>query len=120
MNIKIDDVEYELHFGWDFIEYLNDKNGVVVEGLKMDTGGLTKLTGQLDLGDPIALRLAIQAGTNTLRSKPSKRGIEKYIEGLIESGEYESFLQELQEKLEKNPLTRVVIQREDGLAGISE
>lgn len=112
MMVEIENKEYELHFGWDFIEVLNELNGVVVQGMAMNTGGLTKLVGQLDLGDPIAVRLAIQAGTSTYASKPSKKGIEKYIEGLIEADEYDSFLELLQKEFEKNPLTRIALNQE--------
>lgn len=120
MMIEINGEKYELHFGWDFIEVLNELNGVVVQGLAMETGGLTKLVGQLDLGDPIAVRLAIQAGTNTYASKPRKRDVEKYIEELIESDEYEDFLELLQKEFEKNPLTRIALDKEEKVAKIKE
>lgn len=120
MMIEIENKEYELHFGWDFIEVLNKLNGVVVQGLEMNTGGLTKLVGQLDLGDPIAVRLAIQAGTNTYASKPSKRGIEKFIETLIENDEYDNFLEQLQAEFEKNVLTRIALDKEAKIAEQTE
>lgn len=112
MVITIGEKDYELHFGWDFIETLNKLNGVVVEGMNMDTGGVTKLVGQLDLGDPIAARLAITAGTSTYANKPSKKAIGEYVVKLIEEDGFDDFLEQLHEKLETSPLTRVTLQRE--------
>lgn len=120
MMIELDGKEYELHFGWDFIEVLNQLNGVVVQGLEMNTGGITKLVGQLDLGDPIAVRLAIKAGTNTYKSKPSTRSIEKFIEELIENDEYDNFLEQLQDEFGKNPLTKIALEKEAKLDEVVE
>lgn len=113
MVIEIDGKEYELHFGWDFIETMNHLNGIVVEGVHMNTGGLYMLQGQLDMGDPIAVLKALQGGTSTYASKPSKKSLQKYVEELIANDEYDDFLKELLTLLDTQPLTKAVIKNQE-------
>lgn len=113
MVIEIDGKEYELHFGWDFIETMNQLNGLVVEGMHMNTGGLFLLEGQLEMGDPIAVVKALQGGTSTYASKPSKKGLQKYIEQLMEKDEYEDFLSGLLEQLNTQPITKATIKSQE-------
>lgn len=109
MIVEIGGKEYELHFGWDFIEEINRINGVEVQGMSMNTGGVSMLDAQLSMNDPVALKKAIQAGTSTEKSKPSTKEIEDFIVELIEDedeGKYDEFVGNLKKQLSTQPLTK--------------
>lgn len=115
MMIEIGKKEYELHFGWDFIETINKINGIEVKGMSMNTGGVSMLDAQLDMNDPIALKKAIQAGTSTEKSKPSVKDIQEFIEGLImdeDEEKYDEFVGNLKKQLSSQPLTKKAMEND--------
>lgn len=115
MVIEIGGKEYELHFGWDFIETINKINGIEVKGMSMNTGGVSMLDAQLDMNDPIALKKAIQAGTSTEKRKPSVKDIQDFIESLIEDENedaYEEFVGNLKKQLSTQTLTKKAMEND--------
>lgn len=115
MVIKIKEKEYELHFGFKFIEQANNERGLVVgagdEGsmsINTKTQGVQMLTTGLDSYDPVAVRDTIRFGTNTERSKPRVSDIEAYIETLASEGDaYFDFVDELGDAIKKQPLLNI-------------
>lgn len=112
MIITINEKEYELHFGWDFIEEINKLNGVEVQGMAMNTGGVTMLDAQLEMNDPVAVKKAVKAGLSTAKSKPSIQEIEDYVVDMIERDEYDDFLNNLKKKLSTQPLTKIAMDKD--------
>lgn len=115
MVITIKDKEYDLHFGFKFIEQANAERGLVVgagdEGsmsINTQTQGVQMLTTGLDSYDPVAVRDVIRFGTNTERSKPKVADIEKFVEDLATEGDpYFEFVDELSEEIKKQPLLNI-------------
>lgn len=106
MEIKINDKNIELHFGWGFLSYVNKNNGVVMEGVNSGVGGMALLNAGVAMKDPETLLLILQAGTVTERTAPQVGDLQVFIETLIENGEYGSFFDEVAEEMGKNSLLR--------------
>lgn len=104
MVITINQKEYELHFGWAFLRYMNKNSGFEVEEISMDTGGLPKLTLGAELQDPETMVKIIKAGTDTEKQKPSNLEIEQYVETLIMEENYSDVFDEMWEEIKKQPL----------------
>lgn len=109
--------DYELAFGFDFLDYLNKNNSLTmdVNGQSMSSGlgGATMLASTLGSRMPSTLMSAIKAGTAHLSQKPSNKDIESYINGIADDDEaYELVFLEIEEELKKQPATR----REMGLS----
>lgn len=110
MKIKLNEKEFELHFGFEFLKEINNSMGVVieVEGQEINTrtGGLTYLDAGLESYDPVSLIKAIKAGTCTLSSKPSTKDLERYVEDLLvtNTDEYVQLVEELKEEIKKQPM----------------
>ena len=115
MVVKIKEKEYELHFGFKFIEQANNERGLVVGAgddggmaINTKTQGIQMLTTGLDSYDPVAVRDVIRFGTNTERSKPRVSDIEDYIESLASKGDpYFDFVDELSDEIKKQPLLNI-------------
>lgn len=105
--VNIDGKDYELHFGWGFLEYVNNVYGVEQKGQKSQFGGMYILYTGSTLQDPHTLVHIIKAGTITERQKPSNKGITEFIEGLLEEeGAYEELYSQIWNEIEKKPLLR--------------
>ena len=117
MIININGKDYELAFGFDFLDYLNQHNSLTMEvkgqTLSSGLGGATMLASTLGSRMPSTLMTAIKAGTAHLSQKPSNKDIESYINGIADDDEaYELVFLEIEEELKKQPATR----REMGLS----
>lgn len=105
--VNIDNKDYELHFGWGFLEYANEVFGAEAQGQKTNIGGMFNLYTGATIQDPATLVHIIKAGTVTERQKPSNKGITEFIEGLLEEdGAYEDLYTEIWEEIAKKPLLR--------------
>lgn len=117
MIINMNGKDYELAFGFDFLDYLNKNNSLTmdVNGQSMSSGlgGATMLASTLGSRMPSTLMTTIKAGTAHLSQKPSNKDIESYINGIADDDEaYELVFLEIEEELKKQPATR----REMGLS----
>lgn len=117
MILEINGKNYELKFGFDFLEYLNKNNSLTMEmnGQVMNSGmgGATLLASTLQTRMPSTLFKTIKAATSHLSQKPSDADIERYINTLAEDDEeYNLVFEEIEEGLKKQPATR----REMGLS----
>lgn len=114
MEIKIANKNYQLYFGWDFLEKINQEFGIKVDvdgqEINTRTGGLAFLNVGLEAYDPIAVQKAIQAATNTAPSKPSIVNIRKFIEDKIikDLDGYKELTNELASEIKKDPLLKAL------------
>ena len=105
MNIKINEQEYPIYFGFDAINYLDNKYFADMNGIKLGVGVMS-IFAQLKARNVLAIYNIIRAGTNTLPKQPSNQEIEEYIGALTEK-QFEDLCEEFLKELKKQPLTRV-------------
>ena len=91
MVITIANKDYELRFGFDYIEYINKVNSMEAQGINLSIGGMKFLMVGIQDKTPSSLRRIIRGATITERSQPSNANLDSFIEELIESGEYDDF-----------------------------
>ena len=117
MNLEMNGKNYELAFGFDFLDYLNKHNSLTMDvngqTLNSGLGGATMLASTLGSQMPSTLMTAIKAGTAHLSQKPSNKDIEAYVNEISDDDEaYELVFMEIEEAIKKQPATR----REMGLS----
>ena len=101
MNLTISGKDHELHFGLDFINYLDKKYYVEQNGFKLGQG-LTYTVAQIELGNPSILVDLIVAGTITgNKAKPEE--IKTFIET---EADIEVLMNDFLSSLEKAPVIR--------------
>lgn len=114
MQIKINDEKYNLYFGFDFINYIDEHYPVKIkfQGIDVPFGSALNATisNLEDTKKPTDLIKIIKAGLNTLKSQPSNKDLEKYIADLIENDEYDEFVDELLGKLKEQPIIKKEIE----------
>ena len=101
MNLTINGKEYELHFGLDFINYLDKKYFIEEQGFKLGHGLLTVVT-QIEMGNPLVLVDLILAATIT-GNKPKLEDVKKFIEN---EGDVEVLMNDFLSALETTPIIR--------------
>lgn len=109
MELTINGKEYRLYFGTDFADYINKANGMELEGVKTNVGGMLLLNAGLSMKEPPTLELVIKAATNTLPSKPSNKDLDDYINDLLDQEddtEYEALFTEIETEIKKRPANR--------------
>ena len=106
MLITINDKNYELYFGLDFISYLDKKYHVVQNGFQLGQG-LTYVVAQMELGNPLILLDLIIAGTLT-GDKPKPDDIKKYIET---EADIEVLMNDFLSALETAPSTKFTMKK---------
>lgn len=112
MQLKIKNNLYDIYFGIDALDYLNNAylftddesgdlnlNPMVGEGTRF-------LVVSLGQNNPVGLAHFIKAGTRTLKSKPSNRAIDEYIAELVTENKLEEACKEALDFLSQAPLTR--------------
>lgn len=118
MNTTIGSKDYTLHFGWDFLETINNLFGYVtdIEGVSIETkmNGYPFMEMGLGAKDPIAVQKVIQAGTSTEKSKPSKVDIRKFIEDKLIDETYSDFVEELHQEIKKDKLLSALAKMNQG------
>jgi len=106
MNLTIENKDYELYFGLDFIAYLDDKYYIEQNGFKLGQG-LTYAIAQIELGNPLILIDLILAGAAT-GSKPKIEVIKKYIEN---DADIEVLMTDFFQHLGESPTTRFTMKK---------
>ena len=114
MEINIDKKDYAIYFGIDALDYLNRVYEVIADEAGIESTNLNPVVGEglnfliMGLGqeNPVAIAHFIKAGTNTLLSKPSNRGIDEFIGKLYEEDKVSEFISEIESFLLNNPLTK--------------
>lgn len=106
MNLKIGGKDYQIHFGFDAINYLDTVYKISVEGY-LDFGiGLNGIIVALQQKNLMGLLHFIKAGTSTEPQKPSNKDIEEFI-GSLDDKAFDGLFKEALEEIKKSPLTRV-------------
>ena len=106
MNLTINNKDYELHFGLDFINHLDKKYYIEQNGFKLGQG-LTYTIAQIELGNPLILLDLIVAGAIT-GTKPKVEEIKKFIET---EADIEVLMSDFLLALEKTPITRFTMKK---------
>lgn len=115
MNIEINKKSYDLYFGWDFLEVINELLGfeMMVENQKIPTktGGLNFLDMGLSQYDPVTVFKAIKAGLSTTKQKPSDGVIKQWITEKITEDikEYKKLVDELNQAIKKEPMLKALV-----------
>lgn len=107
MNLKINGIGYELHFGLDFISYLDKKYYVSQGSFKLGQG-MTMAISYIEMGNPVILLDLIAAGTITGKAKPAPADIIKYIE---EEANIEVLMEDFLSAFEKAPTTHFMMKK---------
>lgn len=105
MVIKIGEKEFPITFGFAALEFL-DKVYTIKTGVGDIGQGLNMLLMYLMDENPLAIRTAIKAGTETLKQKPSNEDIDDFITELAEKEKLDGLFKELLDELKKQPLTK--------------
>jgi len=106
MNLTINNKDYDLYFGLDFIAYLDDKYHIDHNGFKLGQG-ITYAIAQIELGNPLILLDLIAAGTITA-SKPKVEDIKKFVEN---DADIEVLMTDFLSSLGKSPTTRFTMKK---------
>ena len=106
MYLTINGKDYELHFGLDFIAYLDKKYNVVENGFHLGQG-LTYSVAQMEMGNPLILVDLIAAATIT-GAKPRPEDIKKYIES---EADIEALMTDFLSALQTAPSTRFTMKK---------
>ena len=106
MNLTINNKDYELKFGIDFINYLDKKYYIEENGFKLGQG-LTYTVIQIELANPLILLDLIAAGTVT-GSKPKVEDIKNFIEN---EADIEALMKDFLLALEETPITRYTMKK---------
>jgi len=106
MNLTINNKDYDLYFGLDFISYLDDKYHIEQNGFKLGQG-ITYVIAQIELGNPIILLDLILAGTAT-GVQPKLEDIKKFIEN---NANIEVLMTDFLSSLGKSPTTRFTMKK---------
>lgn len=110
MNLTINNIDYELHFGLDFISAL-DRNHYSMQGGVKFGQGIVYAIGQIETGNPTVLFDLIQAATCTEKKRPGLVAIKKYIEECAEDGSMEDLFNDFLSALETAPLIRFQLKK---------
>ena len=108
-ELKINDKNYELHFGIDFIREMDKRYGIDTNGLHFGQG-IQSAIFYLSMGNPVVLSDIILSATHTLKSIPSKNDIEEWLCSL-DIDVLDKLFDDFLECLEESPLTRTQVMR---------
>jgi len=106
MTLTINNKDYNLYFGLDFIAYLDKKYHIVQNGFQLGQG-LTYVVAQMELGNPLILLDLITAGTLT-GVKPKLEDVKTFIETHEDIG---VLMADFLSALETAPTTRHTMQK---------
>ena len=112
MTITINKKDYNLHFGLDFIAYLDKKYHISENGFQLGQG-LTYIVAQIELGSPLILLDLITAATIT-GNKPKPEDIKTFIE---RDADIEVLMNDFLLQLEKSPTTKFTMKKLGFLMG---
>lgn len=106
MTITINKKNYDLHFGLDFIAYLDKKYHINEGGFQLGQG-LTYTVAQIELGNPVILLDLIAAATAT-GTKPKPEDIKTFVET---NEDIEGLMNGFLSQLEKSPTTKFTMKK---------
>ena len=106
MTITIKEKSYDLHFGLDFIAYLDKKYHIVENGYQLGNG-LPHVITQIQIGNPLILLDLIAAATIT-GTKPAPEEVKNYIET---EADIEVLTDDFLSAFEKAPTTRFTLKK---------
>lgn len=109
-TITIENKDYPLDYGFDFIREL-DKRYSVSDGGVLFGFGVQHAVVDLQQGNPVILLDIIQAATITERQKPSVKGIEAYVIEVAEKDQLDTLFEDFLSALRTQPLTKVTVKR---------
>lgn len=104
-NIEINGKDYPLSFGIDFIREMDKRYHIDAEGFPLGAG-LQSAIIYLVQENPVIIEDIILSATHTLKSVPSKEGIEAWIEEQAEKDELEQVYADFLTALENAPMTK--------------
>ena len=114
-TITIENKDYTLTYGFDFIRELDKRYSVSDGGVSFGFG-VQHAVVDLQQKNPVILLDLIQA-TITERQKPSVKGIEAYVVEEAEKDQLDSLFDDFLSALRTQPLTKATVQRvEDATA----
>lgn len=111
MILNINGKDYQLDFGFDFIDYVNQQDGLAIQGINLGVAGMRMLPLGLDGKSPSTLRTIIKAGTITRPQKPSNEEVKAYIENLLNEEKFDDVFNEVLEEMGKH----ILVLREMGI-----
>ena len=106
MTLTINKKDYTLHFGLDFIAYLDKKHYIVEEGYQLGNG-LPHVITQIEIGNPLIFVDLITAATRT-GAKPREEEIKTYLET---EADIEVLANDFLSAFEKAPTTRFTLKK---------
>ena len=106
MTLTINKKDYELHFGLDFIAYLDKKYHINQNGFQLGQG-MTYAMAQIELGNPLILLDLVTAATVT-GAKPKPEEVKKFIET---EADIEVLMTDFLSAFEKSPTTRFAMKK---------
>ena len=109
-TITINDKDYTLNFGFDFLRVLDERYSINQNGVAFGFG-VQHAVVDLQQKNPLVLLDLIQAGTATERQKPSVKGIEAYVVEEAEKGHLDSLFDDFLSALRTQPLTKATTKR---------
>nr|DAU45906.1 MAG TPA: tail assembly chaperone [Bacteriophage sp.] len=109
-TITINDKDYTLNFGFDFLRVLDERYSINQNGVAFGFG-VQHAVVDLQQKNPLVLLDLIQAGAATERQKPSVEGIERFVEREAENGRLDNLFEDFLSQLQKQPLTRETAKR---------
>lgn len=115
-TITIENKDYTLTYGFDFIRELDKRYSVSDGGVSFGFG-VQHAVVDLQQKNPVILLDLIQAATITERQKPSVKGIEAYVIEVAEKDQLDTLFEDFLAELRTQPLTKATVQRvEDATA----
>lgn len=108
MNLKINGIDYEMHFGLDFITGLDKKYYLQEGGIQLGQG-LPAVVASIEMGNPTILVDLIQAATLTEKRKPSISEIKNFINEEVE--DLEALMQDFLSAFEKSAATKMMMKK---------
>lgn len=111
MIININEKDYELYFGFDFIDYVNQVNSMETQQINLKLAGMKLLAGGIAEKTPSSLRTILKGAMITLKQKPKNQDLDKFIEDLLNEDKYDSFYDEIVMELGKH----LVVLKEMGI-----
>lgn len=109
-TITIDNKDYTLTYGFDFIRELDKRYSVSDGGVSFGFG-VQHAVVDLQQGNPVILLDIIQAATITERQKPSVKGIEAYVVEVAEKDQLDTLFEDFLSALRTQPLTKATVKR---------
>jgi len=106
MTLTINNKDYDLHFGLDFIAYLDKKHYIVEEGYQLGNG-LPYVITQIEIGNPLIFLDLITAATRT-GAKPKEEDIKTYLET---EADIEVLANDFLSAFKKAPTTRFTLKK---------